>query len=64
MTIAPNAAPENIATTAPLLRAEERPHQRLGNELIAPDSASRGLGPVRCRERLGGALKFYYRRAA
>ena len=43
---------------------EERPHQGLGNELIAPKTASRGPGPVRCRERLGGVLKFYYREAA
>jgi putative transposase len=43
---------------------EERPHQGLGNELIAPNPTSRGPGPVRCRERLGGVLKFYYREAA
>ena len=43
---------------------EERPHQGLGNELIAPKTALRGSGPLRCRERLGGVLKFYYRQAA
>ena len=43
---------------------EERPHQGLGNELIAPKTTSLGPGPVRCRERLGGVLKFYYREAA
>ena len=43
---------------------EERPHQGLGNEFIAPKSAVRGPGPVRCRERLGGLLKFYDREAA
>jgi hypothetical protein len=43
---------------------EERPHQGLGNELIAPTTTSLGPGPVRCRERLGGVLKFYYREAA
>jgi transposase InsO family protein len=43
---------------------EERPHQGLGNELIAPKATSLGPGPVRCRERLGGVLKFYYREAA
>jgi transposase InsO family protein len=43
---------------------EERPHQGLGNELIASKTTSRGPGPVRCRERLGGLLKFYYREAA
>jgi putative transposase len=43
---------------------EERPHQGLGNELIAPKTTSIGTGPVRCRARLGGLLKFYYREAA
>jgi len=43
---------------------EERPHQGLGNELIAPKTTSLGPGAVRCRERLGGVLKFYYREAA
>ena len=43
---------------------EERPHQGLGNEFISPWQKSRGRGPVRRRERLGGMLKFYYREAA
>ena len=43
---------------------EERPHQGLGNELIAPQTTSIGTGPVRCRARLGGLLKFYCREAA
>jgi len=43
---------------------EERPHQGLGNALIAPTTTVIGTGPVRCRERLGGLLKFYYREAA
>ena len=43
---------------------EERPHQGLGNERIAPKTTLIGTGPVRCRERLGGVLKFYYREAA
>jgi transposase InsO family protein len=43
---------------------EERPHQALGNELIAPPTTSRRPGRVRCRERLGGVLKFYYCEAA
>ena len=41
----------------------ERSHQGLGNELIEPltmEVHSR----VECRERLGGVLKYYYRRAA
>jgi putative transposase len=43
---------------------EERPHQGLDNEHIAPTTTSTGLGPIQCRERLGGMLKFYYREAA
>jgi hypothetical protein len=43
---------------------EERPHQGLGNERIAPKTTSIGTGPVRCQVRLGGVLKFYYRDAA
>ena len=43
---------------------KERPHQGLDNDLIAPKTTSRGPGSVRCRERLGGVLKFYYREAA
>ena len=43
---------------------EERPHQGLGNELIAPKVTSPRPGHVRCRERLGGVLKFYYHEAA
>ena len=43
----------------------ERPHQGLGNQLIeaAPQDMA-VTGPVMCRERLGGTLKFYYREAA
>ena len=43
---------------------EERPHQGLKNELIAPKMPMIGTGQVECRERLGGLLKFYYREAA
>ena len=43
---------------------EERPHQGLGNELIAPPTTVTGTGPIACRERLGGLLKFYDREAA
>jgi len=43
---------------------EERPHQGLGNELIAPTTTVIGTGQMKCRERLGGLLKFYYREAA
>ena len=43
----------------------ERPHQGLGNRLIAPRQADVfGMGAVKRRERLGGTLSFYYREAA
>ncbi|MEX1368253.1 MAG: integrase core domain-containing protein [Nannocystaceae bacterium] len=42
----------------------ERPHQGLGNRVIEPGVAASGVGPVRCKERLGGLLKFYHREAA
>jgi putative transposase len=43
---------------------KERPHQGLGNALITPKTTLIGTGPVKCRERLGGLLKFYNREAA
>jgi transposase InsO family protein len=43
---------------------EERPHQGLGNQLIAPKTTLIATGPVQCRERLGGVLKLYHREAA
>jgi transposase InsO family protein len=43
---------------------QERPHQGLGNVLIAPKTTMINTGQVRCRERLGGVLKFYNREAA
>ena len=43
---------------------KERPHQGLGNELIAPTTPVIGTGPITCRDRLGGLLKFYDREAA
>ncbi len=43
---------------------EERPHQGLANELIAPQTTVMGPSPVRCRERIGGVLRFDYRDAA
>ena len=43
----------------------ERNHQGLGNRLISagPESAV-AIGPVQCRQRLGGMLNYYYRAAA
>jgi putative transposase len=43
----------------------ERAHQGLDNRLIEPGAeAGRATGEVECRERLGGLLNYYYRRAA
>ncbi len=42
----------------------ERNHQGLGNELIKQAAGNlRGDGPVECRERLGGVLRYYQRAA-
>ena len=44
---------------------EERPHQGLDNRLIAPlPQVANSDGSIKCRERLGGVLKYYYRDAA
>jgi putative transposase len=46
----------------------ERNHQGFGNRLITaaavPETPANGNAPLRCRERLGGLLNFYYRRTA
>jgi len=43
----------------------ERHHQGLGHRLLEPDeTAGRSAGPVACRERVGGMLRYYYREAA
>ncbi len=42
----------------------ERNHQGIGNRLIEPPSGAHAIGPVKCRERLGGMLRYYYRQAA
>ena len=43
----------------------ERPHQGTGNVVLMPSYESpASQGPLRCRERLGGLLKYYYREAA
>jgi transposase InsO family protein len=41
----------------------ERNHQGLGNRLIAPQSGQNLGTHVRCRERLGGLLRYYHRAA-
>jgi putative transposase len=44
----------------------ERPHQGEGNIVLVPavNHGERCEGLIRCRERLGGLLKCYYREAA
>jgi transposase InsO family protein len=41
----------------------ERNHQGLGNELITPETHPACGRQVRCRERLGGLLRYYHRAA-
>ena len=42
----------------------ERNHQGLDNELIQPgESVGKAEGEIRCRERLGGLLRYYHRAA-
>ncbi len=41
----------------------ERNHQGLSNELITPESRPLRATHVRCRERLGGLLRYYHRAA-
>ena len=44
---------------------QERNHQGLGNRLIDPQHEIGSLeGAVACRERLGGVLRYYHRKAA
>ena len=45
----------------------ERNHQGLKNRIIQPDAdvgVGASTGTVECRERLGGLLRYYYRKAA
>jgi len=39
----------------------ERNHQGMGNELLKRQDCEPSIGPILCRERLGGMLKFYHR---
>ena len=43
----------------------ERNHQGIGNELIDPgEEVCSQSGEIECRERLGGMLRYYHRKAA
>jgi putative transposase len=41
----------------------KRNHQGLGNELITPETCPLRATHVRCRQRLGGLLRYYHRTA-
>ena len=44
---------------------EECNHQGLDNQIIEPgDEVGQNTGEIECCERLGGILRYYYRRAA
>jgi putative transposase len=44
---------------------QERNHQGLGNKIIRPEFGEFPTeGAIRCRQRLGGLLRYYYREAA
>ncbi len=53
------AVPEYVAHSH-----TERNHQGLANAIIEPGPVGAEVGPVRCRERLGGMLRYYHRNAA
>ena len=42
----------------------ERNHQGLDNAIIEPEAIGKRSGPIRCRGRLGGMLRYYHRDAA
>ena len=43
----------------------ERNHQGLGNKVIEPgEEVGQTHGEIECRERLGGLLRYYHRKAA
>jgi putative transposase len=43
----------------------ERKHQGLANRiLVSGDEVGCASGEIQCRERLGGLLRYYYRKAA
>ncbi|MGE0538531.1 MAG: integrase core domain-containing protein [Pirellulales bacterium] len=70
---------DHLAAEAMIHYHDERPHQSLDNGLLAPlpkpksrrkakakppDETTIALSEVRCKQRLGGLLKHYYRQAA
>ena len=58
------AVPQYGCSVAELYH-HERNHQGPGNRLIIEDESGVGRGgAIRCRQRLGGMLNYYYRAAA
>ncbi len=43
---------------------QERPHQGLNGRFVVTAANENRSGPIQCRERLGGLLRFYHRQAA
>jgi hypothetical protein len=72
MIVRPTSGPPGRASLRRALRQyllhyhEERNHQGKGNRMLFPlqTEARTEAGAVRCRERLGGLLKYYERQAA
>jgi transposase InsO family protein len=54
----------NVVSQYVLHYHTERNHQGLDNRLLEDDKATRSEGQVLCRERLGGLLRYYHRKAA
>ena len=53
-----------VRKTVQALFHQERPHQGKGNVILFPAPGKiPSKGPVACRERLGGLLKYYHREA-
>lgn len=58
------AAPPNVIKDESYLDHyhAERNHQGLCNQLIEPsDDVGKEMGRIKCRDRLGGMLRYYYR---
>jgi len=59
----PTARHDCSNLTAAFGRHHERNHQGLHDRLIAPAPTGPPDGAIRCRPRLGGLLRYYYRAA-
>jgi hypothetical protein len=52
-----------ITRSATEAKTKRKSRPNLVDPILAPDDIG-GEGPIKCRERQGGVLKFYYREAA